>query len=275
MKGIGLNLILGFTSRMQWGDTSTVELLLALIKKELVLLYRGTKFGLAWTLLSPILLLAIYSTVFLQVFQMRWPDTQRSEVFVFQLFVGLTFYGWMAETINRSPGLILSEAGAIKKVQFPLEILPWFAVLTPLVQFSINLVLLLLVSSFFLGFSLGILLMPLVLIPFVVMLCGLSYWLSALGVYFRDIKVVTGFVMTGLLFLSPIFYPVSEMPGAWQNYIWFNPLSVPIETSRAIIFSGELVHSVLLSWYALASLIVFVTGRRTFQFLSRGFADVL
>jgi len=153
--------------------------------------------------------------------------------------------------------------------------LPWVPVLTPMVQFVINLLLVISISLFMVPLGLHLLLIPLVVLPFILLITGMSFLLSSLGVYFRDIRVLIGFVVTALLFMSPIFYPVERLPAHFQTLVWLNPLTLPIEAIRGLLFEGRLPDPLYMSLYCLVSICLFVFGRRCFKALSRGFADVI
>ena len=251
------------------------ELVSHLVRKEFTLLYRDTRLGFIWSVASPLLLLGIYSFVFTRVFALRWPGFSSPEFFALQLFVGMTFHLWLAECLQRAPGIVVSEAMMLKRVLFPVQVLPLVLVFVSLVQVLISCSLILLFTAALGGLPASSIMVPFIVLPFCLLLIGLVSLIAALGVYFRDLKMLMGFVSTALLFLSPIFYPVSLLPEAIQPFIWLNPLSYPIEAVRQLLFEAHWLEPVAYLIYCLSAAAVFLLGTSVFHKLQRGFNDVL
>jgi lipopolysaccharide transport system permease protein len=195
--------------------------------------YRGSLVGLAWSFITPILLLLVYTFVFSVVFEARWNasgDESKTD-FAIILFAGMIVYNLFAELVNRAPGLVTSNVNYVKKVIFPLEILPWVALGSALFHTVISLFVLLLVQLILkLALPWTIIFFPLALLPLIFASVGFAWFLAALGVYVRDIGQVTGILTTILLFMSAVFYPVSALPEEYQIWLQINPL-VPIRKS--------------------------------------------
>jgi lipopolysaccharide transport system permease protein len=238
-------------------------------------MYRDTWMGATWAFVSPLLLLGIYSFVFTQVFSIRWPGFSNPETFAMHLFVGMIFHAWLAECLQRGPLLVVGEAMLVKRVRFPVHVLPHVLVGVSLIQALVGFLIIVLIMLFVSDLWLTCLLLPLVILPFALMLLGVAFFLGGLGVYLRDLKVVMGFVSTALLFLSPIFYPVSMLPEQLQAYVWLNPLTYPIETVRGLLFEGTGLDPIAYLTYCIGSLCLMFAGMAVFQRLRGGFNDVL
>ncbi|MOA22388.1 Polysialic acid transport protein KpsM [compost metagenome] len=192
------------------------------------------------------------------------------------LFSGLIVFNIFSECINRAPGLLLSNVNYVKKVVFPLEILPWVTVGASLFHALISIVVWLVAYIAFFGLPhLCILLLPLVLLPFVLMVMGISWFLAALGVYLRDVTQVIGVVTTALMFISPIFYPATALPEEYQKYLFINPLTITIEQTRNVLYWAKSPDYSILAVYSLVSTMVAWCGFAWFQKTRKGFADVL
>jgi len=247
-------------------------------KREVVGRYRGSVMGLAWSFFNPILMLAVYTFVFSMVFKARWGiDGEEGKVdFAIVLFVGLIVHALFAECVNRAPGLILTNVSYVKKVVFPLEILPWVTLGSALFHTFISL-LVLLVVIFILNLSISwtVVLFPLVILPLVFATMGVAWFLAATGVFVRDVGQTTGIITMVMLFLAPVFYPMSALPEKYKLYLFINPLTFIIEESRQVLIFGQLPDWVGLAVYSAVSVIIAWLGFWWFQKTRRGFADVL
>lgn len=255
------------------------NLVVQLAWRDVVGRYRGSALGLIWTLIQPLLMLAVYTFVFGVIFEVRWSDRmpQDGEIaFAVVLFSGLIVHGLFVECFNRAPTLILQNVNFVKKVIFPLEILPYTVLLSALFHAGMSLAVLL-VAFFALGYGLSwtALLLPVVVAPLLLFTLGVSWLLASLGVYLRDIGQVTAVISTVLLFISPIFFPVERMPEPVRGLIYFNPLSVIVDAVRAVLLFGEMPDWQALGLYTLVALVVVQAGFWWFQRTRRGFADVL
>jgi lipopolysaccharide transport system permease protein len=254
-------------------------LIKAMSVREIAGRYRGSLFGLAWSFFNPILMLGIYTFFFSVVIKSRWggPQSQGTDVNIAViLFAGLIIHGFFSEIMVRSPSLVTGNVNFVKKVVFPLEIFPWVALLESLFHMLISIGVLLammLISGE--AWHWEMLLFPAILLPLAIMALGFAWALAALGVYFRDIAQITGFVASTLLFLSPIFYPLSALPQSLQNLAMLNPLTIVVEQFRAVLIYGLLPDLGLMSAYTSFAIIVLIGGYTIFMKLRRGFADVL
>ncbi len=250
-----------------------------LVIREISSRYRGSVMGVLWSLVTPILMLCIYTFVFNFVFKARWPTmSEEGDVlnFAMVLFLGLIIHGLIADTVTRSPRLILDNVNLVKKVVFPVESLAWVMMLNALFNFVISLMLLLVFIFWELGhIPVTAFWLPVVMIPYIAMLMGIAWILACLGVYLRDLQQISGTAATLLLFLSPIFYSISILPPAVQPFIYLNPISLIVESSRAILLYGHAPDFPALGIYSAVAVTLFVFGFLLFQKARKGFADVV
>ena len=244
--------------------------------------YRGSVLGLFWSFGNPLLQLAIYTLVFGYIFEARWGIAAEGEAgsgklgFAVMLFSGLVLHGFAVECLTRGPTLLHQHANLVKRVVFPLEVLPWVAVVSALFHLAVGLaVLVLAVLAVFGGLPWTALLAPLTLFSLVLMGVGLAWFLASAGLYFRDIVQATGPLSMILLFISPILFPAERLPALFQKLILLNPLTLPVEQLRAGLILGQLPAWTQLGWHLLAGLLVAWIGYYWFARTRKSFADIL
>lgn len=254
------------------------DLLRQLVWREIVGMYRGSILGMLWMVATPIFLLMVYAFVFATVMKVRWPITHDADALGFApiLFSGLIVHGFLSEVVNASPRIVSSYPNFVQKVIFPLEILPLVRVFAALFHVGVGFLILLafLLAS---GFSLHwtALLAPIFFIPIIILMVGVAWGLSALGLYFRDIAHTTTVITTAMLFLSPIFYPLSALPEVWQRLVYLNPLTAIVEAQRDLIFWGRLPDLSLIGVYLGVALAVAWAGWIVFRRTRNEFGDLL
>jgi lipopolysaccharide transport system permease protein len=253
------------------------SLIAASVKREVLGRYRGSVMGILWSLFNPLLMLAVYTFVFSVVFQARWGDgTNSKSEFAVVLFAGLMMFTLFAECVTRAPSLILSNVNYVKKIVYPLEVLPIVTLLSALFHMMISLGVWLLVYGVFFGLPhFTVLLLPLIVLPFLLFIMGLSWALASLGVYLRDVSQIIGVVTSVLMFLSPIFYPVSALPEKYQHLFYLNPLTPVVEMTRDVLYWGRVPDVFVMLIYSLATAVIAWLGFAWFQKTRKGFADVL
>lgn len=252
-------------------------LVYASAKREVIGRYRGSVLGLLWSFFNPLFMLAVYTFVFGVIFKSKWsPASDSKTEFALLLFAGLIVFNLFSECINRAPGLILANPNYVKKVVFPLDILPFVAFLSALYHMVISLVVWLAAYVVFFGVPQAtMLLLPLVILPLALFIMGLSWFFASLGVFLRDVSQFIGIAVMALMFLSPIFYPVTALPAGSRHLLYANPLTPVIEITRDLLFWGKAPDFALLSIYWLASVAIAWLGFAWFQKTRKGFADVL
>ena len=258
----------------QWRNR---HLIVQLTKRDVLGRYRGSMMGMAWSFFNPLIMLTVYTFVFSVVFKARWSVAGEDRInFAIVLFVGLIAYGLFAECINRAPSLILSNSNYVKKVVFPLEILPSVALGSALFHASVSLIVLL-TAQLLVNQRLPwtVIFFPIVLLPLLFTAMGFAWILSALGVYVRDMGQITTILTTILMFMSPLFYPLSALPKQYQLWLQLNPLTLIIEQSRGVLIFGKTPDWILWGLALAASLLLCAAGFWWFQKTRKGFADVL
>jgi lipopolysaccharide transport system permease protein len=257
-----------------WRNRSLIH---ASAKREVLGRYRGSALGLLWSFFNPLFMLAVYTFVFSVIFQARWGVGSNSKVeFALVLFAGLIVFNLFGESISRAPALVLHNPNYVKKVVFPLEILPVVTLLSALFHGLISLGAWLLAYLLFFGLPhVTALYLPLVILPFLLFVMGLSWALVSLGVFLRDVSQFIGTIITLLMFMTPIFYPVTALPDEFRQWIYLNPITLVIEQARDVLYWGKRPDFSLLGIYTLASAIVAWLGFAWFQKTRKGFADVI
>lgn len=253
------------------------RLVFSLIKREVMGRYRGSIMGLFWSFFNPVLMLTVYTFVFSVVFKARWHGGGDSRVeFALVLFTGLLVFNLFSEAVNRAPNLILGNVNYVKKVIFPLEILPVVSLGAATFHLCVSLLVWL---GFYLMFfqvpGAAILTLPLVLLPLVLVVLGISWLLASLGVYLRDVGQFIGILTTILMFLSPIFYPVNALPQEYQQMMHLSPLTYIVEETRNVMIWNKSIDWSNWSFWTVFSAFIAWLGFAWFQKTRKGFSDVL
>lgn len=253
------------------------ELIRSLIVRDISSKYKGSAFGILWALINPLMMLLVYTFVFSVVFKARWNVDSESKIeFSMVLFSGLMVFNIFAECIVRASTLIISNASYVKKIVFPLDVLVLVNVGSALFQFFMSLLVWGGMHLLFIGLPhKTFLFIPFIIFPYLLFVTGFSWFIASLGVYVRDISQVIGLIVTVLMFMSPVFYPISALPEHLKLFMILNPLSYPIEAIRDAVYWGRgPTVSVLLGYYGF-SLCVFFLGYSWFSKTKKGFADVI
>lgn len=247
-----------------------------LARRDIEARHRGSALGLLWSVLNPLIMMAAYTFIFTLVFRARWGTGGGTAEFAVLMFSGMVLFTIFAECINRAPGLMLENLSYIKKVVFPLEIMPVVVLLSSLFNAAIGFVILAVFSLVVMGPPPAtVLLLPLVLLPLCLFTLGLSWVLSAAGVFLRDLRQVVTVMVTVMMFLSPIFYPLSAVPEEARAVILANPLAILLERSKDVMFWGHGLPPVEWTLVCLGSLVWAWLGHTFFVKTRRGFADVV
>lgn len=260
--------------------TQNYSLIVSMTRREIDSRYRGSLFGLTWSFLNPILLLLVYTFVFSIVFNARWGSSrfgdEQSVSVAVMIFTGMVVHGFFSDCFVRSPLLITSHANFVKRVVFPLEILPWVALGAGVFHTLVSLLVLFAGQLIIAGYiPVTAFLVPVVLLPLALLIMGCTWLFAASGVYFRDLSQLSGFISTILLFLSPVFYPLSAIPERYHVFFYLNPLTYIIEVCRGLLIYSELPSLAGMALYTAVSLMIAWLGFAWFQKTRRGFPDVL
>ncbi|MGL5485026.1 MAG: ABC transporter permease [Shewanella sp.] len=253
------------------------DLLSHLIYRDVSNRYKGSFLGGLWSLLNPLLLLVVYTFVFSVVLKSKWGLPGEGKLdFAIVLFCGMILFNAYADATNRSPSLILDNKNYVKKVVFPLEIIPLIPVFSSFFTGLISLALLIIIICLVHGMpGIDTFLTPLLWIPLFMMTVGMSLIISSLGVYIRDLSQVVSLLNMVLMFLSPIFFPIEKIPEALRSFVSLNPLADLVTQTR-----GILIFHQSFDWFGFGkslgiSMIIFCIGIAVFSSLKKGFSDVI
>ncbi len=236
--------------------------------------------GLVWSFLNPVLMLAVYTFFFSVVFKARWgvanTVAEGRGMFAVMLFAGLIVHALFAEVLNKSPQLMLANVNYVKKVVFPLEILPFVTLGAAVFHSIVSLLVLLLAFMVLNGYlNWTSIFLPLVVLPLLTFTFGVAMVLASLGVYLRDVGQTVAIFTTVMLFLSPVFFPIDALPENLRPWMMANPLTFIIEQSRLVLIAGGLPDWLGLAKYMGIATLVAWLGYFWFQKTRKGFADVL
>lgn len=253
------------------------DLIFQLSRRGIQSRYRGSVLGMFWSLLTPLLMLLIYSFVFAVVFKAKWNHPGAEDAnFGIILFSGMIIHALFSEPMVLSASSITASSQYVKKVVFPLQVVAWSTIVVTAFQALISffiLILFMLIAGMPLHPTL--LLFPVVVMPMMIFSLGVCWLLSSLTVFVRDIAQLVGIAATVLLFISPVFYSIDRVSPIIQKLIYLNPISFIVDQMRRISIYGEMPDWTGLGLYTLLSLAVAWLGLIVFQRLRVGFADVL
>lgn len=255
------------------------QLISQMTKREVVGRYKGSAMGLAWSFFNPVFMLVVYTFVFSEIFKSRWGgiggDDSKTQ-FAVVLFVGMIVLSLFSEVLNRAPGLILSNVNYVKKVVFPIEILPVITMGAALFHCIVSISVLLIAFLLFNGYlQWTAIFIPIVLIPMVILTLGFAWMLASLGVFLRDVSQTIVIITTVLMFLAPVFYPITAVPERFRLFIMANPVTFIIEQAREVLIWGRLPDWAGLGIYTIIATAIAWAGYTWFQKTRKGFADVL
>jgi lipopolysaccharide transport system permease protein len=254
------------------------DLIWQLARREVLSRYRGSLLGIGWSLVTPLLMLVVYTFVFVGVFKARWPGAEQAggHVFAMYLFAGLSVFNLFSDVAGRSPRLVVEQPNLVTKVVFPLEVLAWVSVLAGLFHWVISWVILIVGAGLIMGTVHGTAFFaPLALLPFLPFLLGMSWLFSALGVYLRDMSQLMSLLVSLSLFLSPVFYSSTSLTPVMQDVLHANPLTAVIENLRWMVLEGEWPQWRAMGLYVLVAGLFACAAAWFFEKSRAGFADVL
>ena len=252
-------------------------LIAQLARREVHARYRQSWLGLVWVVLTPLMMLGVYTLVFRHVMRVRWYGLEEGNLeFALRIYAGLAVFNFFAECVNRAPTLVLEQPHLVKKVVFPLEILPWAAAVSASVGLAVSGVLMMVLAAFSqTGLPITVVALPLVWVPLLPLVLGLGWLLAGLGTYVRDVGQLLGMLVSALMFLSPIFFPVEALPESVRSVMLLNPLAWVMTGTREVLVTGHWPD-----WGALLLLFVTCTlvamlGAAFFRKARVGFSDVV
>ena len=250
------------------------DLYIQLFLREIGTVYKGSVIGILWALISPLIMLAIYSVAFGFFIKSAWPNSK--ENFTLTLFSGLMIYNFFSECMNRAPDLVVTNANYVKKVVFPIEIMGYVLIGSALFHMLLSLLAWILLAVVInQPIKLTFLWLPFIIFPFCLLLLGIIWIVSTLGVYLRDISQIVTMLTQGLIFLSPVFFPIENLPPLIKDIILLNPPSFIILQARRVMLEGLPPDFMGLFIYYVLGLVLCVFGYHFIRKLKSGFSDVL
>lgn len=246
--------------------------------RNVELRHKGSYLGFIWAVLNPLIMLALYVLVFGYIFGGKFGTVPGENAIDYGLgiFLGLALYNFASEVICVAPTVIADNANFVKKVVFPLEVLPASTAGAAVVHLLITLILVAVGAVCFgRGLPASAPLLLVVLVPLILGCLGLAWLFSALGVFLRDIRQVLPALTTGLMFASAIFYSHAKIPATAWMFLRFNPMIHAVENARALMLWGTPVHGYGLLYLYGTALLSLAFGWWTFRKLKPAFADVL
>lgn len=252
-------------------------LIFRLAARDFTQRFRGSMLGVTWAVLVPLLTAAMFAFVFSRVFQARWSGSADGPFdFAIIFLTGMVVHTIFAESVARAPSLVVGNASYVKKVVFPLEILPVVSVVTSLANAVIGIFIVLIGNLILNGkIYFTVLALPLVIAPYLLFVVGLVFVFAAGGVYLRDLSQGVSLLVTLTLFMTPIFFPIEAVPVEFRSAIMLNPLTFVVQQARDVTIFGRWPDFAGLALYTVAALAFLVCGFWVFQRLRNGFADVL
>lgn len=247
-----------------------------LLRKEIIARNQGTVLGRVWLVVQPLIMLAIYTFVFSHIFQARWGTSASASDFALNVFLGMLLHEFFARTLSETPSTITSHPTFVKKIVFPLPILPAINVCTNFFYLCISLCIWF-VYALISGHvpPATALLLPLVLLPVLLMALAVSWVLSSMGVFLRDLVNLMPALAAMLLFLSPVFYPLHSLPPYAQRWASLNPLAVAIEMARGLLIQGTIPAATTFLYFTGAASAMCVLALLWFRRVKDEFADAL
>jgi lipopolysaccharide transport system permease protein len=258
------------------------RLIASLTRREIEMRFRGSILGAGWYILNSLVILAMYTLVFGSIFKVPWPNTvarpgvDSTGVFAITIFSGLIIYNLVTECLIKAPTLIVSSPNYVKKVVFPVEILPVVSVGAALFNAAIAWAVLIAIACWYgMWPTVNTLFVPLVLLPLIPVILGFAWLFASLGVYVRDVAQVVPLLTTVMLFMGPVFYPLASIPEPFRTVAAYNPLTLPIEQVRLMMFDGAFPDLYALAVATVVGLVIAWLGYKWFTVTKRGFADVI
>jgi lipopolysaccharide transport system permease protein len=253
------------------------DLLAGLVRRDIQARFRDTIFGVFWAVAAPLVKLAVYTIIFGALIQPRWQNqVSNPHIVAFSYFSGLVLVEFLIECLNSSANLMRENTAYIKKVVFPVEILPWVTLGYATFRVFVGMMLVLGAYIGMIGLPpFDVLMIPLLFVLLALSVLGLMWILSALATYVRDIGHVVAAFSPLLMFISPVFFPLSSVPEPFATLMQINPLTFPLEQMRAALFGAGFHAWSGLAIYAVVAGVIVSLGYRFFMKVRPGFADVL
>jgi lipopolysaccharide transport system permease protein len=256
--------------------TEHAGLIRSLVERELTSRYKGSFVGLAWSIITPAVMIVIFTLIFSGIFQARFGNTPGHFTFAVYLFCGLLPWIAFSDGIQRATTVLTDNVNFVKRVVFPIEALPVNVVFAALIHQLMGTIVLL-ISAFILQRTIHptALWFPVLLIPQLLTALGLAWLMASLGVFLRDMAQFNQLFFMAWMYLTPIFYPEDQIPEGYRWLIEFNPMAPLIRSYRRILLDGEMPDWRGLAFTSLFAVVCFLFGYWWFARTKKAFADVI
>ncbi len=262
--------------RPLWELPRRLDLIWSLTKRELAARYKGSALGILWAVLTPVVMIAIFTIIFAGIFKARFGSSDSQWDFALYLFCGLLPWNAFQEALTSSSNVVITRANLVKRVVFPLEALPVAQTLAAIMNQLLGTIALLLgILLIRHQFHVTLIYLPVLLIPQLIATLGGAWLLASLGVFIRDIVQGTTLVLLAWMYLTPIIYPESIVPAAYRPIVNFNPFSPLIRSYRRIMIEGGIPDWAGLAYFLAFALVAFIFGYWWFARSRKNFADVV
>lgn len=253
-----------------------VSLIAELVRREFAGRYQGSLGGMLWALIHPLFLLSVYTLVFGVILQTRWEGGGGTFQYALYLFSGLIVFNAFSECLSKAPAMVVGNPNFVKKVVFPLEVLPLVSSIVALLHATIGMAVWLLAHMVFLGMpKITVFLFPLIFLAMLPLLLGIGWIFSSLGVMLRDTGQIVGIISHILLFITPIFYSAQNIPESLRLALMLNPLTLLVGWMRGLLLTGTLPGMLEIIIYMAISLAFACGALYFFKRLRPLFADLL
>ncbi len=262
-----------YAPRSLWRNRKLIR---SMVRRDILARYRGSFGGAMWTFLNPLLLMATYAFVFGVVLKTRFGADTTGIGYLLYFFAGMLPWLAFSEAVGRAPYVILEHRNFVKKLVFPLEILPANLVISGVVTELFGLLIFLagLIAARH-AVPLPVLWLPVLFIPQLLLTAGLCWFLAALGIFMRDLSAIMGFVLTLWFFMTPICYDAANLPAGAMKILSLNPIFVLVHGYRAIFLENRAPDFGPVAGLWIASITIAIAGHAWFHRLRRSFADVI
>ena len=252
------------------------HLLGLMVKRDNMGKYKGSLLGMLWPLISPIGHLLLYTFLFSIILKVKFGDSGSTSNFALYLMAGLLPWGAFSEALSRSSTVVLEHPNLVKRVVFPLQILPLMAVISALVTEAMAFIILL--SAVLLykhSLPVTILYLPMIVLSQLLLTAGISWVIGSLSVYIRDIRHIMALALSAWMYATPVVYPASALQGNLAILLWLNPMAGIVSDYRRVILDGLPPDWSHYTVYTAVGVIAFFLGFKFFEGTKKSFADVM
>lgn len=247
-----------------------------MVRRDLLGRYKGSMMGFFWTIINPLGHLLLYTFVFSIILRVKFNNDPSTGSFALYLMTGLLPWTALSESLSRATSCVLEQENLVKRVVFPLEVLPFAVAISSMISQCVGLVLLIGMSTILTGtIHPTILYLPLIMLSQMILIAGINWFLASLGVYLQDLKHVMSLATSIWMYATPVVYPISQFPPKLQWLLWVNPMAGIVTDYRRIMLQGIQPDWNMYAAYTSIAVIIWFGGYYFFSKIKRSFADVV